>query len=84
MEGGNVFGEGVRNGRRHFLLVKNPAQEGQCELYYHDIGDYLSREEKLALITSFQSVNGSTARRNGMRIKPERQPRLDQPARSVI
>ena len=58
MEKGNVFGEGTRTPVAISLFVKNPAKIGECELYYHDIGDYLSREEKLGIITSFQSVNG--------------------------
>src|SRR5690606_38295393 len=30
---------------------------GPCELRYHDIGDYLSREEKLAIIEDFASID---------------------------
>jgi predicted helicase len=32
------------------LLVKNPGHEGKATIQYRDIGDYLSREEKLEII----------------------------------
>lgn len=55
-EKGNVFGEGSRTPIAITLLVKNPDKAGNCELHYHDIGDYLSREEKLQKIAVFGSV----------------------------
>jgi len=58
MEKGNVFGEGTRTPVAITIVVKNPAKIGQCQLYYHDIGDYLSREEKLKIITDFGSIKG--------------------------
>jgi SOS-response transcriptional repressor LexA len=58
MEKGNVFGEGPRTPVAISLFIKNPAKTGPCELYYHDIGDYLSREEKLGIINIFYYVYG--------------------------
>ena len=29
------------------ILVRNPAHQGECQILYKDIGDYLTREEKL-------------------------------------
>jgi len=55
-EKGNVFGEGSRNTVAILLMVKDPAHQGDCELRYHDIGDYLDREEKLAIIADFGSI----------------------------
>jgi predicted helicase len=55
-EKGNVFGEGSRNTVAIVLMVKDPAHQGACELRYHDIGDYLDREEKLAIIAEFGSI----------------------------
>jgi predicted helicase len=55
-EAGNVFDAGSRTPIAITLLVKNPAKVGQCEIYYRDIGDYLSREEKLAIISEMESV----------------------------
>jgi predicted helicase len=60
MEKGNVFGEGTRTPVAITLLIKNPAHQGDCELFYHDIGDYLDREEKLKIIGEFKSINGVT------------------------
>ena len=39
------------------MLVKNPDSEERGVIHYHDIGDYLSREDKLNLIRDF-AVNG--------------------------
>lgn len=56
MEKGNVFGEGTRTPVAITLLVKNPTKQGAGQLFYHDIGDYLSQEEKLKIITDFASI----------------------------
>jgi predicted helicase len=58
MEKGNVFGEGTRTPIAITLLIKNPEHQGACELFYHDIGDYLDRDEKLKVIRDFKSING--------------------------
>ncbi|HNR00622.1 MAG TPA: N-6 DNA methylase, partial [Trueperaceae bacterium] len=55
-ERGNVFGEGTRTNIAISLLVKNPAKSTPGQLYYHDIGDYLSREEKLQTIQELGSI----------------------------
>ncbi len=55
-EKGNVFGEGSRTPIAITLLVKNPAAVGPSVLRYYDIGDYLSREEKLATIDRLGSI----------------------------
>ncbi len=49
-EAGNVFGGGSRTTVAVLLAVKDPAHTGDCELRYRDIGDYLTREEKLDII----------------------------------
>lgn len=51
-EAGNVFGGGSRTTVAVLLAVKDPSHTGNCELHYRDIGDYLSREQKLKLIDS--------------------------------
>ena len=55
-EKGNVFGEGSRTPVAITLFVKDPKHKGVCALKYHDIGDYLSREEKLDIINRFKSI----------------------------
>lgn len=54
-EGGKIFGSGSRTPIAITLLVKDGTNNH--EVYYHDIGDYLSREEKLAIISDFKSVS---------------------------
>ncbi|MBQ8848019.1 MAG: DEAD/DEAH box helicase [Candidatus Gastranaerophilales bacterium] len=56
-EKGNVFGEGSRTPISITLLVKNPNDKKEkVTIYYHDIGDYLSREEKLDIVKNVGSV----------------------------
>lgn len=57
-EKGNVFGAGSRTSVAITLLVKNPDKKGPCKLFYRDIGDYLSQEQKLQIITEAQSIDG--------------------------
>jgi predicted helicase len=70
MEGGKIFGSGSRAGIAISLFVKNPAKTGKCEMFYHDIGDYLDRKEKLAIITGFRSVTGIHRQRQWKRLEP--------------
>lgn len=56
-EGGGIFDAGSRTPVTISIMVKDPKHSGACELYYHDIGDYLSREEKLAIIEQFSSID---------------------------
>ena len=60
-EGGKIFGSGSRAPIAITLLVKNPLSEKRGEIYWHDIGDYLSQAEKLARVTEFASIKGITA-----------------------
>ncbi|GAA3278274.1 DEAD/DEAH box helicase [Nesterenkonia halobia] len=46
----NVFEQGSRATVAIMIGVKDPAHTGDCQLYYRDIGDYLTREEKLATL----------------------------------
>lgn len=49
-EGGKIFGGGSRNTVAIFVGVKNPASTGPCTIHYRDIGDYLSRDDKLRIL----------------------------------
>jgi predicted helicase len=57
MEAGNVFGEGSRTPVAITLLIKNPKHKGDIEVNYFDIGDYLSREEKLRFVSKSNSID---------------------------
>ena len=46
----NVFEQGSRTPIAITLLVKDERHHGAAEIYYHDIGNYLTREKKLAAI----------------------------------
>ena len=54
----NVFGVGSRAPVAISLLVKNPSANEHGRIYFQDIGDYLSREEKLEKIAAFASISG--------------------------
>lgn len=57
-EGGKIFGSGSRTPIAITFLVKNPAKKGQkAVIHYHDIGDYLTREQKLKLVKDFRSIS---------------------------
>lgn len=54
-EGGKIFGSGSRTPVAISILVKDGSDSH--ELHYHDIGDYLSQKEKLAIISEFGDVS---------------------------
>ena len=50
-EGGKAFGSGSRAGVAVLLLVKRPGPVNQpSTIHYYDIGDYLTREQKLETV----------------------------------
>ena len=55
-EGGKIFGSGSRTPVAILVLVRDPAYRGECQIHYKDIGDYLSREEKLQIIRERDSI----------------------------
>ena len=57
----NIFKSGSRAPIAITLLVKNAESKGNGEIFFHDIGDYLTRDEKLEKIALFKSVTGITA-----------------------
>ena len=58
-EGGKIFGSGSRAPIVITILIKDQRKEKHT-IYYKDIGDYLSREEKLAKIKGAKSIRGIT------------------------
>lgn len=54
-EGQNVFN--IMTGVAITILVKTPQTHNKpCQIYYHDIGDYLSREDKFRCLISKESI----------------------------
>lgn len=59
-EAGNVFGLGSRTPIAITILVKKPKEIGEkAKIFYHDIGDYLSREDKLRIVKNMGSIANS-------------------------
>jgi predicted helicase len=59
LEGGKVFGGGSQTGVAITFLVKEPGHQGAARIDYRDIGDSMSREEKLERLVSEGSVDGT-------------------------
>lgn len=56
-EGGKIFGSGSRTPITITFLIKNSAKQGKATIHYHDIGDYLTREQKLKIVRDFRSIS---------------------------
>ncbi|WP_027824327.1 DEAD/DEAH box helicase [Laribacter hongkongensis] len=67
----NVFGMGSRAPIAISLLVKNPHATQHGRIFWHDIGDYLSREEKLDIVSGFGSIGGIAAANLWREISPD-------------
>ncbi|MFR5115410.1 DEAD/DEAH box helicase [Turicibacter sanguinis] len=55
-EGENVFN--IKTGVAITVLVKDGSENH--EIYYHDIGDYLTRKDKFDILTNAKSIDGIT------------------------
>lgn len=54
----SVFGQGTRTPVAIAVFVQNPDATERGVIRIHDIGDYLSREEKLGIVERFRSLAG--------------------------
>ena len=70
-EGGKIFGSGSRTPVAISFLVKNPEAKEHGKIYFHDIGDYLSREEKLKKLAEFDSISGINKANGWLSIIPD-------------
>lgn len=70
-EGGKVFGGGSRAPVAISLFVKNPSSSRRGEVYLYVVDDYLSREDKLALLDTLGSVSGVGAQVGWTRVQPD-------------
>ncbi|RYZ93329.1 MAG: DEAD/DEAH box helicase [Proteobacteria bacterium] len=55
-EGGKVFGSGSRAPVAVTIFIKDSNRKGDCEIYYYDVGDYVSKDDKLMAISNFKSI----------------------------
>ncbi len=70
-EGGKIFGSGSRAPIAISILVKNPKAEDHGRILFRDIGDYLTREEKLEIIDTYTSIKGITEADGWTSITPD-------------
>ncbi|WP_163833955.1 DEAD/DEAH box helicase [Spartinivicinus ruber] len=70
-EGSNIFGSSSMTGIVITLLIKNPNATSFGNIFYYDIGEDLNSKEKLALISSFVSINGITEKKAWRTITPD-------------
>ncbi len=68
----NVFGQGTRTPIAISIFVKNAKAKKQGEIYFHDIGDYLTQQEKLGKISTFKSINGISQQKAWVKIHPDK------------
>lgn len=54
-EGGKIFGQGSRTAVTITLLVKDSSSKVRGRILYHDIGDYLTRDDKLEMLVAASS-----------------------------
>ncbi|WP_417729613.1 DEAD/DEAH box helicase [Roseovarius sp.] len=69
-EGGQTFGSGSRAPIAICIFVKDPDAPEAGKIYFHDIGDYLTRDQKLAIVRDFGSVSGVVERQAWQEIVP--------------
>ena len=70
-EGGKIFDAGSRAPIAISVLVKNPKASEHGKILFHDIGDYLTREQKLKRIEELSSIKGLTDAGLWQRIEPD-------------
>lgn len=67
----NVFGSGSRAPIAITILVKNLTAAKNGQIYFHGVDDYLSREQKLELISEYGSINGISVTSGWQKIIPD-------------
>ena len=55
-EGGKIFGSGSRAPVAITILIKKTDHTGPATIHYQDIGDYLTREQKLGIVADQASI----------------------------
>jgi predicted helicase len=70
-EGGKIFGSGSRTPVAITLLVKNPVAAEQGRIHFYDIGDYLTREQKLEIVAKFGAIDGIDRAGNWQNVTPD-------------
>ncbi|XDD52549.1 DEAD/DEAH box helicase (plasmid) [Leptospira sp. WS92.C1] len=71
-EGGKLFGSGSRAPIAITLFVKNPDSKSRGQILFHDVGDYLSREDKLQKLIEFKSIEEISKQKVWKKIQPDK------------
>ena len=71
-EGGSVFSNDTSTSVAIFLFVKNTKSTGAGKIHYHDIGEYLSTNQKIEKINLLGSIRGIDALSGWETIKPDK------------
>ena len=67
----NIFGQGSRAPVAIAILVKNPGSAERGVIRFHDVGDYLTREQKLGAVARFGSLKGIAAAKGWTTVVPD-------------
>ncbi|CUI07676.1 FIG003033: Helicase domain protein [Janthinobacterium sp. CG23_2] len=71
-EGGKIFDAGSRAPIAITIFIKNPNAAERGRIVMHDIGDYLSRDEKLAKIKELRSIGGISGNNGWVPVLPDK------------
>ena len=68
----NVFGMGTRTPIAITIMVKNPDAKEHGKIYFYEVGDYLTREEKLEKVANLKSINNITQQDLWQEVTPDK------------
>ncbi|MDC1301755.1 DEAD/DEAH box helicase family protein [bacterium] len=67
----NVFGQGTRTPVAISILVKKSKKNSSNQIFYHEVGDYLTREQKLSILADLKSISGIKSSKKWTAITPD-------------
>lgn len=70
-EGGKIFGSGSRAPIAISFFIKDTKAKEKGKIYFYDIGDYLTREDKLSKIAELKSIAGIENKGGWNKIAPD-------------
>lgn len=68
----NVFGMGTRTPIAITIMVKNPEAKRLGKIYFYEVGDYLTKEEKLEKVANLKSIETITQQGLWQAIAPDK------------
>ena len=63
-EAGNVFDQASRSAITLTFLVQDASKKTSANIQYHDIGDYLKRDQKLGKLKELESIEHTPSEQN--------------------